>query len=319
MLGLLLLLGFLGNYYALPLFFGADFLFGSLFVLLILYLFGLSCGLVAAVLVNSYTYVLWGHPYGFIIFTLEILFIGILIRNRRRNLLLLDGLYWLLIGVPLNCLIYYAVLHMDVTTTAFVVLKQGVNGIFNALLVSLAINYIPFYRFLGRPQERRTVSIQETTFNLLVALVLIPALFMTTLQIRREMKRMENSAVADLQTLSTHFQSHLTSWYRQNLDPITQLARRAEKSGISSPDSLQHDAEKLKKSFPDVHSIQVENASGITIACSPTVNESGAAIGVSLADREWFKEVKAGLRPVLSGVLPGARTTMYPTAILTGC
>ena len=130
-LGLLVLLGFLGNYLALPLFFGADFLFGSTAVLLVLYFFGLRCGLIAAVTVNAYTCVLWGHPYGFIIFTMEALFIGLFLKGGRRNLLLLDGLFWLFIGFPLNGLIYYVVLHMDVTTTAFIVLKQGMNGIFN--------------------------------------------------------------------------------------------------------------------------------------------------------------------------------------------
>jgi hypothetical protein len=58
MLPVLFLLGFLGNYYALPLFFGADFLFGSIAVLLILYFYGLTWGLLAAIVVNSYTLVL---------------------------------------------------------------------------------------------------------------------------------------------------------------------------------------------------------------------------------------------------------------------
>ena len=123
-LGLLVLIGFLGNYFALPLFYGADFLFGSLAVLLILYFYGLSWGLAAAVGVNSYTYILWCHPYGFIVFTLEALFVGFILRARHRNLFLIDGLFWLLIGVPLNGLIYYFVLHLDATTVAFVILKQ---------------------------------------------------------------------------------------------------------------------------------------------------------------------------------------------------
>jgi PAS domain S-box-containing protein len=317
MLCLLILLGFLGNYYALPLFFGADFLFGSAFVLLILYLFGLGYGLVAAVVVNSYTFVLWGHPYGFIIFTLEILFVGYFLKDRCRNLLLLDGLYWLLIGTPLNGLIYSVILHMDVTTTAFIVLKQGVNGIFNALLVSLAINYIPFNRLLGRSRERRTVSLQESTFNLLVSLVLIPALILTIIQNRNEMKLLESSAIADLQMLSTNVQAHINFWYRQNLNPVIQLAQYTKKSVNSTPEVLQHDTEILNKVFPDFYTIHIENAAGVTIACSPSVNDKGATIGVSLADREWFKEVRSVLKPVLTGAILGKRVTISPTAILS--
>jgi len=316
-LGLLVLLGLLGNYLALPLFFGADFLFGSSAVLLVLYFFGLSCGLAAAVAVNVYTCVLWGHPYGFIIFILEALFVGLFIRGGRRNLLLLDGLFWLFIGIPLNCLIYYVVLHMDVTTTAFIVLKQGINGIFNALLASLAINHLPMHRFLGRSQERRTVSLQETIFNLLVALVLVPAISLTIMQIKGEMRQIETTMVADLQTLSLNIQTHLNSWYRQSLLPVAELARDAGNPGGTSPEDLQHEVEILKKSFPDFHTLHVENASAITIACAPAVNERGSTIGVNFADRAWFKEAKAGLKPVLSDVLLGNRVTLFPTVILS--
>ena len=129
-------------------FFGADFLFGSISVLLVLYFYGLGWGLIAAGLANSYTYVLWGHPYGFIVFFLEALFIGYFLRRGRRNLLLLDGVFWLLIGFPLDALFYQVVMHMTVTTTSFTILKQGVNGIVNVLLASLAINYLPLDRFL---------------------------------------------------------------------------------------------------------------------------------------------------------------------------
>lgn len=72
-LALLIIAGFLGNYFTIPLFFGADFLFGSIAVFLALYFYGLGWGMLAAVLVHSYTYFLWGHPYGFLNFTCEAL------------------------------------------------------------------------------------------------------------------------------------------------------------------------------------------------------------------------------------------------------
>ena len=51
----LILLGFIGNYFPVPLFFGADFLFGSVFVLLVLYFFSLRWGMLAAVLAHACT------------------------------------------------------------------------------------------------------------------------------------------------------------------------------------------------------------------------------------------------------------------------
>ena len=49
---LLIIAGFMGNYCTVPLFFGADFLVGGIAVLLILYCYGLSWGMFAAVIVH---------------------------------------------------------------------------------------------------------------------------------------------------------------------------------------------------------------------------------------------------------------------------
>jgi len=77
LLALLVLLGFLGNCWSLPLFFGVDFILGSIAVLIVVYWFGAGLGVLAAMIAGSYTYFLWGHPYALIIFTLEALFVGL--------------------------------------------------------------------------------------------------------------------------------------------------------------------------------------------------------------------------------------------------
>ncbi len=139
--------GLAGNYFAVPLFFGADFLFGSFFVLLVLYFYGLGWGLLAAVVAHAYTLILWGQPYGFINFVSEALFVGILLRRGHRNLLALVGAFWLLLGMPLVWLEHGFILHMGSTNTAFVMLKQGINGVFNAMLASLTVSSPPSENF----------------------------------------------------------------------------------------------------------------------------------------------------------------------------
>ncbi|MCI5143800.1 MAG: hypothetical protein D3909_19160, partial [Candidatus Electrothrix sp. ATG1] len=47
--------GLLANHFKLPLFFGVDFIFGSIFSMLALRIFGLRWGLIAAVIISSYT------------------------------------------------------------------------------------------------------------------------------------------------------------------------------------------------------------------------------------------------------------------------
>ena len=316
-LGLLVLLAFLGNFYALPLFYGADFVFGSAAVLLIIYFFGPIWGVAAAVVINSYTYFLWGHPYGFIIFTLEALCVGLIFKKRRRNLVLVDGLFWLCVGIPMNALFYFLLLHMDATTGTFIILKQGINGTFNALLASLAINHPPLYRFLGGARARKSVSLQETAFVILAAIVLIPALLLTVVQIRGERRQTENFIVSDLKQLTTNIQTHLASWYRQSLYPVNQLALAAGDRTIIPLENLQQKTEILQRSFPDFHSLHVEDASGTTVACYPAVGEKGSTIGVNLAGREWFQAVKAGHSTYLSDVFVGQKMTPSPVITLS--
>ena len=138
----------------------------------------------AAVIAHSYTYFLWGHPYGFLNFISEALFVGIFLK-RGPELLGLVGLFWLIVGMPFVCIEHGIVMHMGAVSTAFIMLKQAINGVFNALLVSLAICYLPLGRIFQRLQPSPRITLRESLFNLLVMMVLFPALLFTMLEIKR--------------------------------------------------------------------------------------------------------------------------------------
>ena len=103
---LLTVAGCLGNFFNLPLFFGVDFLFGSIATLIIVYLYGSVWGTLAAFVASISTYYDWGHPYAIIIFTCEALFVSLLLGRKGQSMVLLDGIYWLFIGMPLVGLFY---------------------------------------------------------------------------------------------------------------------------------------------------------------------------------------------------------------------
>ena len=257
-LPLLVLAGFLGDYYTVSLFFGADFIFGSVAVLLILYAYGVPWGIFAAILVHSYTYFLWGHPYGWINFVSETLFVGLFLKKGRLNLLELDGLFWLVIGMPMAWLYHGVIMHMDATTASFIMLKQAINGIFNALLVGLAICYLPLGRLLKNPSLERKISFREALFHLFVLMILAPTLFLVRLEVTDEKKRLEVNAMAELQSASVNMQSHLLSWYRSHMHAIRELALQAGKSLPQR--ELQQATDILNRSFQDFITVHVENA-----------------------------------------------------------
>jgi PAS domain S-box-containing protein len=310
--------GFLGNYHTVPLFFGADFLFGSIAVLLVLYFYGLGWGLLAAVLVHGYTYVLWGHPYGFINFVSEALFVGLFLKRGYRNLLALDGAFWLLLGMPLAWFYHGVALHMDGTTASFIMLKQGVNGVFNAMLASLAICFLPLDKLLHRPQPYRHISLQESLFNLLVMMVLLPTLLLTMLETRHEREGLEAEVVSKVQSISANLRFHLHFWFQQRLQAVQYLSRLAAVSPRTPTLQLQHETDILNQALPDFIALHVENVLGRTIAFSPIINEKGeATIGHDFADRPWFKEAKTKKQLVISGVFRGRIGTFSPIIVIT--
>ena len=165
---------------------------------------------------------------------------------------------------------------MDAITATFIMLKQSINGIFNALLVSLAIYYLPLGRLFPRPHRPTEFSLRDSLFSLLVMLVLLPALLLTMLETRKEKEHLEAEVVADLQSLSANLQFHLHSWFQHHMDIVQELARQAGTSSMTPTDQLQYETEYHETGLSqDFKALHVENAAGRTIAFSPEVNEKG--------------------------------------------
>jgi hypothetical protein len=317
-LAVLIILGFLGNYWSLPLFFGVDFILGSTAVLIVVYFYGLGFGVLAAILASSYTHFLWGHPYAVIIFSLEALFVGFFLQQGRRSLLLLDGLYWLIIGMPAVWLFYGVVMHMDGVSTLLIMLKQGVNGIANALLASLAISFLPLRKILLPGNSCRTTSLRDTLFNLLVALILGPALFIMILSSRGAIQAMQAETIKQIELVSADITGQLSLWYERNLKAVTELAALPARFPLKPSPALQHDTEIIQKGVASFQAMYVADAGGTTVAFSPAVNNKGqSTIGLNFADRAYFKELKVTRRPVLSEVFVARGATFSPVVTLS--
>ena len=170
----LLVAGYLGNYFSIPLILHIDWLFGSLFALLVVRLYGVGWGTIAAMIAGSYTVILWKHPAALILFTLEVLFVGWGLRRRSQNLLLLDVTYWALIGFPLLCVMYVSWIKIPPQAVLLISFKNPLNQICNALIASLILTHTPLAKWLGI-RKSRTHAFEQTLLNLLVAFVLLPA------------------------------------------------------------------------------------------------------------------------------------------------
>ena len=249
--------GWTGNYVSLPLFFEVDFLFGSIAVLLAIRLYGIFWGTLVALVAGSYTYFLWQHPYALIIFTGEAVFIGLLLRRQSQNLLLLDGIYWLCIGMPLVWLFYGGVMQMPATAVWLILLKQPVNGLFNALIASLLIAHLPLHKWANRPQLNTTFSLRQTLINFLVAFVFLPVLIILVLDSQRFFNNMETDIQANLSTLSSVIAAELQFWSQSHYQILEELAQVAIESQLESSSALEQSTILVHRSFPDFRNLYI--------------------------------------------------------------
>lgn len=150
--------GILGNVFSVPMFFGVDFLFGSVATMMIARRHGPLFGALAAFVVSLYTLQLWGHPYALVIFTLEGLFVGLF--SRRSNsgsVIRADAVFWLVIGLPLIWWFYSQFLGLPALSVWLIMAKQSFNGIGNAI-AAMALYQLLFDALARRQARHRGVA-----------------------------------------------------------------------------------------------------------------------------------------------------------------
>ncbi len=282
---LLIIAGWVGNALYFPLFFGVDLLFGSIAIWLVMFLFGWSWGMLAALVASVPTVLRWGHPYGLILFTAEALFVGYLWRWQKRNLVLLDSLYWLLLGVPLMGVFYGGVMGLDTTQVALLMLKGAVNGILNAFIASLLMAYLPLRQWIGKPQPLPSLPLQQTLFNLLLAFALLPVMLLMMFKGQWAFQEMENRVNASLTSVSSKLVTEVRQVQQERLAALEKLAQVAQKSQWQASEELQQATEWLQQLFPAMQQVYVSNSQGRLIAADPALSSKAAICSTETTSR----------------------------------
>lgn len=193
---ILCIVGMLGNYVSIPLFFGVDFVFGSIAAFVAIAMLGTVPGILVAAAAGAYTIVLWGHPYAAIIFVLEICFVA-LVRQRINQLTLAVAFYWLLIGMPLVLAFYWGVLDLPHPLSTMIALKQAVNGILNCAAAMLIVITI---RLLD--PKSGGASLSSGLFNVMLVSILIPGIVLIALETRQIKSDRERTIMQTLKLVS---------------------------------------------------------------------------------------------------------------------
>lgn len=300
-LTVLTVLSYLGNYFKYSLFFGVDFLFGSIFVWLVSYLFGFKWGVLTGFVASVCTYFLWGHPYAIIIFTAEAVFVNYFLKKKYTNLLTANITYWCFLGIPLIGIFYGLILPVSNTGTLLIIFKQSVNGIFNALISSLIINYFPIPKWLESNKQNRLISFQDNLFNVVIGFVFIPILLLTVINANQQFTRIENNIIIQLETYSNFLKNQIEYWQSLHFNSLQKLANEIERG--YNFESTQQYISVVSKSLPSFLKIYVTDVQGNIINSVPVANEKEENItGINIYDSEKIQLSRQTLQPVFSDV-----------------
>ncbi len=309
----LTLLGFVGNFLALPITFSVDFLFGSIFTLLVAVLAGPRVGVLAALLASSPTWVLWNHPYAIVIFTAEALWVGLAFRRGFTSILLAASSFWLCLGIPLVVVFYGGLLHLDYSGTTLIILKQTLNGIFNALVADVLLTLLPLSRWLGESDRPRLVSFTNVLFQLAVLLLMLPTLILIRVANAREAALAIETLASTLRSQTRQNDEALGRWIAEQVRTARAVAELGAAYPMVPSARLQEEIARFRQVSPDLHNLFLVNAQGRTVAFDPPLNDRGeSTLGVDFSSRDYFHATRLRKSPVVSDVFMGRAAALQP-------
>ena len=302
-------LGLAGNYCRFPIIFSIDFLFGSVFSMLALQFLGARLGVASALMASSLTLAFWNHPYAIVTFTAEAVVVALLIR-KRVGFVKADAIFWCAIGMPLVFLFYYDVMQLPLANVTMTMLKQALNGIWNALIARIA-----FMTIAQRLHQAR-FSLRELMFNFLLLLVLLVTLLALAINSRREQNNLGLKISTSLQLSGSRTAASLEDWLQSHRRAISFLARQAASQTLPE---MQSALEQLAQEEPDFLRLALIDRKATIVAHSQQTDALGQSmIGRKIVLPPELPRQKQSLAPIVSDVLPGRSGKAEPgLSILT--
>ncbi|MBF0497860.1 MAG: cache domain-containing protein, partial [Deltaproteobacteria bacterium] len=296
------LAGFAGNWLKVELFFNVDFLFGSFFVMLAILRFGPLAGVLGGVMAASCTYILWHHPWAIIIFLAEASFVAWRTRKKSRKILTQDILFWLVLGMPLVWLFYHHVMGIQPQPTLMIMLKQGINGIFNALLAGIANLLLQTF---SRDRESLP-TFRETIFTIMVSILMFPAIISVIVNLRSYIDDEMNHLASDTLQLATITKNSINVWIDKNHQSVIGLSKLIGDPDTTLEPIMQRLVTEVKEVSPQFKRMGVLDRNANTIAFSPLVDDLGkSTIGVNFSDRPYIHIIRAQKKPMVGEIVMG--------------
>ncbi|NEP10058.1 MAG: hypothetical protein F6K14_07530 [Symploca sp. SIO2C1] len=177
----------------------------------------------------------------------------------------------MLLGIPLVYLFYFVVMGMPIRAVVLIMLKQSVNGIFNAIIASLLLSYSPIYQWSKQTKLTKTLSLEQILSTLLVVFVFFPTLILIVWQSRLNFSNIQKNIEVNLQIVSTDLASQVNLWSRNHHYALQKLANVAASGQMASSKELQQSTQLTKYLFADFRQIYIVDDRNQLISSYPKI------------------------------------------------
>ncbi|TMO61056.1 hybrid sensor histidine kinase/response regulator [Pseudoalteromonas aurantia] len=189
----------------------SEFLFGQLFVLSCLVLFGWKYAILAACITGSFIFYRWGHSWPSAVFLLEILWLQFLCVRPQKPFFIRGIGFWFIVGLPLLFVFGFYVLNLPLLVIFTALAKYFIN----ATLYLAVIDLLSFFLVRALWRAQPLYAILNYTISLLVVLVvLITSIVLTN----NHYSRIEFEVQAQLdetsETINQQIEDYLQSYVR---------------------------------------------------------------------------------------------------------
>jgi diguanylate cyclase (GGDEF)-like protein len=247
---------------------------------------------------------MWGHPYGFLTFGCEALFVATM-RSRGWYLPTADFLYWLIIGMPLTALLI--ILNNDAANDylLFSIFKQSINAVFyTAIAVIIIFILADKLKAVKAQQPSLVKNLNQYLHHILWVMsaffVIGVCLFLSRNLNDNQHHQIEDKLAVSSQYLGNIVNNHIT----EHEKAIQQLANQL--SGINDNTQYRNAVVKTHALYPGFLTMLSTDKRADLIATSPkSLMENVNVTALNVADRPYFIHAMKNKRLYISSVFLG--------------
>ena len=305
---LMLLLGMIipANLFSIELFYGVNFIFGTLFVFLIAFMYSPGWSLLAGVISSVTVFFIWHHFFAAPVFIAEAFTVSLLYHFRKKGTPVeFAALFWIFLGIPMGMVIYKTGTNLSWEPVIMSTLKQFLNSLFMASLAGFLL-ILPSVPDLRKRFDKggNLTPLYEMISSIVILILLSGVLFIIVKENRVYQRRSINEVKERLIDTSDSFIFYLNDWKKQNGYSLYRMSYQFDKSQLADTDELQNNLEFLSETLNVFDRLTIADKTGKVIACSPPVNPRGISnLEMDFSGTSVFQYLKNSLDTAYTDIL----------------